>query len=216
MDQDLALESVRHGAQDFLCKNDLSGAQLSRAIAIARERKRTEARLAELAGTDSLTGLANRSTLRTKLATALARAARGRLSFAVAFLDLDSFKQINDTHGHDAGDWLLHEVARRLLSAVRPYDLVARAGGDEFVLLLEDIADEAGARDVLSRITALLKVPVALEDTELVVSASIGVALYPEAGVTVDELLKSADRAMYAAKRSADHQPQVARVEPRP
>jgi len=163
------------------------------------ERVRLQEELTQQAYHDGLTGLANRSLYRDRLEQALARSARGADPVAVLILDLDGFKQVNDSLGHDAGDRLLQVVARRLTETVRPTDTVARFGGDEFALLLEDAAESlavAVARRALSRLAE----PVSLEGRELTVAASIGIVVHTGGDRSGDDLVRDADVAMYAAK----------------
>ncbi|NJA06728.1 GGDEF domain-containing protein [Methylococcaceae bacterium WWC4] len=154
-----------------------------------------------LAHHDELTGLANRSLLLDRLQQALAQADRQQKPVAVLFIDLDDFKTINDSFGHDAGDRLLREVGRRLSADIRCGDTACRYGGDEFLLLLTDIDGEAGVNAVIEKIHACLAAPYQLAGREISVSASIGAALYRRDGLNGTELLKQADRAMYRAKR---------------
>lgn len=158
------------------------------------------AQLARLAYFDQLTGLANRTTFNLRLEKALARARRQQSRFAVLFLDLDDFKLVNDSFGHDTGDLLLQRVGERLCRCVREYDTVARYGGDEFAILLEDLSE--GPDPVVERITAEFDIPFWLMNRELVITASVGVAEYPEAAKTGAGLLRLADAAMYEIKGS--------------
>ncbi len=179
------------------------GARDVRLIALLEdvtERKALEARLLHQAFYDGLTGLANRSLFRDRVEHALARTARDRAAVAVLFLDLDHFKNVNDTLGHLAGDALLKVVAGRLLNATRGSDTVARLGGDEFAVLLENARTDAEASIVAERIIQSLQAPIDLQEGQGVrVSTSIGIARAAELD-TVDELLRNADVAMYAAK----------------
>jgi diguanylate cyclase (GGDEF)-like protein len=145
---------------------------------------------------DPLTRLANRVLLGDQVERAVAR--RGPL--AVLFLDLNDFKAVNDRHGHASGDQLLVEVARRLAAAVRAGDTLARLGGDEFAVLLEDLRDHAEATQIAERLLQTLRAPIALAGTEVVVSASVGVALATDGRYGADDLLRNADMAMYVAK----------------
>lgn len=174
-------------------------------IATAIERKQMQARLQHMAQFDALTGLPNRYLLHDRMVGALARAERtaGRLS--VLFLDLDRFKQVNDTLGHKVGDALLQEVAQRMRDCVRETDTVARIGGDEFVVLLESIQEPAHAQHVADKIEASLQQPIHIGQHALQITPSIGVAHYPDHGVTTDHLMAQADDAMYAAKRAGRH-----------
>lgn len=197
----LAASAMRMGAQDYIEKSRLDGPTLERAMRYAAERKRAERQLLYLARYDQLTGLVNRLTFRDRLSHALRRANRREERIAVLFLDLDGLKRINDAHGHDAGDVVIQEVAERMKIAVREVDTVSRLSGDEFAVLLEDVA-ELEARAVAERILRNVAQSVRLGGTAVTPSVSVGVALFPEAGADSSELLRSADRAMYAAKRA--------------
>jgi len=161
------------------------------------ERKQTELRLLHDALHDSLTGLPNRTLFLDRLAQAIRRRDS---AFAALFMDLDRFKNINDSLGHDVGDQLLIATARRLESSLRPGDTVARLGGDEFTVLLENIRDESEAIEVVDRIHRALSVPVKLERHEVFTAASIGIALSDMNYTTPEEVLRDADTAMYRAK----------------
>ena len=160
----------------------------------------SELQLQELALYDSLTGLANRRLLLDRLAHALVRARRQGSCLGVIFVDLDRFKAVNDGFGHDAGDALLCEVAERLRTHVRETDTAARFGGDEFVILCEDVPDEQELRDLAERVLSALSRPVSILGVERHVSASIGVAYSRDGHGEPDNLLLDADRAMYRAK----------------
>ncbi len=149
---------------------------------------------------DSLTGLVNRSRLDEILAEAAARSRRHGLGVALLYLDIDHFKQINDSHGHAAGDNVLREFARRIQSCARGTDTVARLGGDEFVIALEDLHDSDGAVTVASKIREAMRVPVDLEGASIDVGASIGIAFARTGHFEPEMLLKRADRALYQAK----------------
>lgn len=163
--------------------------------------KESELRAAHSAQHDALTGLPNRLLLDDRLQQALTRAERSRERVAVCYLDLDGFKAVNDRLGHAAGDRPLCEMARRLQACVRAQDTVARLGGDEFVLLLPAPGEPAELEAVLARVSSALNRPVLLDGQSAEVSASVGVALYPQDGHQADALLAQADRAMYQAKR---------------
>jgi diguanylate cyclase (GGDEF)-like protein len=160
-------------------------------------------RLAHMAHHDVLTGLANRLLLAATLEKALERAKRHGHRLALLFVDLDHFKRVNDTLGHAAGDELLQEVARRLQRTVRAEDLVARLSGDEFVIVFEDLAERDEAVQLARKITAALSGPIGLAQRSLGVSASVGIALYPDDGNTAETLLCASDAAMYRAKQAA-------------
>ncbi len=166
------------------------------------ERKANEARIDYLAHHDALTGLINRFNLENRLSQALLSAQRDTLFVAVMFIDLDRFKTINDTLGHHIGDLLLIEVARRLRDSLRESDIVARQGGDEFVVALADLANGMEAAPVAEKILRALGKPYLIHGNELHTSPSIGVAIYPHDGQDGATLLKNADTAMYHAKES--------------
>ncbi len=197
----LALKSYRGGAQ--YSEKDTELLQfVSNQVAAAIERKQLQARLRHMAQYDQLTQLPNRGLLHDRLKTALERARREQDRMALLYLDLDRFKQVNDSLGHAAGDLLLQEVASRLKQCVRGVDTVARIGGDEFVVLLESIQTPEQAAHLAEKIRRLLNLPMDLGGQPLCILPSIGIALYPEHGDTVEQLLKHADDAMYGAKGS--------------
>ena len=164
------------------------------------ERRRTEERIRHMALHDALTGLPNRALLEERLAHATERARREGRMMALLFVDLDRFKNINDSLGHHVGDQVLCEVAHRLRGAVRHSDIVARMGGDEFVVLLPDIGSQADCEAVARKMLDALTPPMVAAGHELRVTASIGVAAYPDAGHDPTHLMRHADRAMYLAK----------------
>jgi diguanylate cyclase (GGDEF)-like protein/PAS domain S-box-containing protein len=164
------------------------------------ERKRDEERIKYLATHDSLTGLPNRAMFSQLLNMAIETARRYQRTFAVMFLDLDRFKLINDTLGHEAGDQLLREVSQRLAKCVRVSDVVARLGGDEFVVLLQEIGEPEQAAVVARKILASIIQPVMLLGQECRITTSVGVAMYPEHAQDELSLMKNADMAMYFAK----------------
>jgi diguanylate cyclase (GGDEF)-like protein len=151
-DQSLALQAVQQGAQDYLVKGQGHPELLARAVRYAIERKRTEERLTYLAQYDHLTGLVNRTLFRDRLCQGMARSKRLQQSLGLMLLDLDRFKMVNDTMGHDIGDELLKSVADRLKCCVREVDTVARMGGDEFTIILEGVAAEENVTVVAKRI----------------------------------------------------------------
>ncbi|MHB8264827.1 MAG: EAL domain-containing protein, partial [Acidithiobacillus ferrivorans] len=164
------------------------------------ERHRLVDELARQSFSDMLTGLPNRRALDAEMERALARSDRQERLLAVGFLDLDAFKPINDTYGHDAGDDLLKEMARRLQDAVRLTDTVARLGGDEFVLLLEGLRDMNELDQVLARLQAAIARPFNIKGEAISIQASLGLTIYPFDEADTDLLLRHADQAMYAAK----------------
>lgn len=165
------------------------------------EQKAQEERLRHQASHDQLTGLANRALLEDRLAQAMRRARRRHRQVAVLFIDLDNFKLVNDTLGHAAGDQLLTAVAERLTTTVRREDTVARQGGDEFVVLLEDVRDVRDAALVAGKLSEGLSLPMHLHGEELVITPSIGISVFPEDGTTPEALLMHADAAMFRAKQ---------------
>ncbi|MBX9818755.1 MAG: GGDEF domain-containing protein [Burkholderiaceae bacterium] len=150
---------------------------------------------------DPLTGLPNRMLFHDRLEHGLAQARRHGLALAVMFLDLDGFKQINDTYGHDVGDALLQTVADRLKENTRDDDTVSRLGGDEFLFLLMGAGDEQAVANLAQKIVHRVQLPCQLSVGEISVLLSIGIALFPKNGTTVESLIKEADAAMYKAKR---------------
>jgi diguanylate cyclase (GGDEF)-like protein/PAS domain S-box-containing protein len=164
------------------------------------EARHYERRLHHLAHHDPLTGLANRTLLQERLKQAIQFAARNRMVGALAFLDLDNFKYINDNLGHDVGDAVLIETAGRLRANMREEDTVARVGGDEFVLVINDQGGPEQVADLVERVRRSVGSPVLVGGKEIVPGTSIGVALFPRDGSTVDKVMRAADAAMYHAK----------------
>ncbi|MFO7982730.1 MAG: EAL domain-containing protein, partial [Desulfuromonadales bacterium] len=169
-------------------------------VIIEKQLNENRRRLQELAHNDPLTGLPNRLLFDDRLTRALNRCKRSDGELALVFLDLDRFKNINDSLGHSAGDHVLCEMARRLLELVRTTDTVARWGGDEFLMILEQESGNLPVSEIVSRIKSKLSEPVVFEDHELTVSSSIGISLFPVDARSEEELLKCADTAMYRAK----------------
>ncbi len=164
--------------------------------------KQTNEQITHLAHHDALTALPNRILFYDRLNQAIAGARRDKESLAVLYLDLDGFKLINDTYGHDAGDALLREAAKRIVACVRESDTVARMGGDEFTVILRNVhALHSNDRVVNSIVEAIAK-PFLQNGKNCSVSASIGIALYPDHGETAEQLVKISDAAMYLAKQS--------------
>jgi diguanylate cyclase (GGDEF)-like protein len=200
-DQNLALQAVRQGAQDYLVKGQSHPELLARAIRYAIERKRFEEHLTYLAQYDHLTGLVNRILFRDRLVQATARSKRMQQMICLMLLDLDRFKLVNDTFGHDMGDELLKAVSERLKTCVREVDTVARMGGDEFTIILEGVSSEQNVLVVAKRITESIATPFELKGHCISIGISIGITIYPQDDHPVDELLKHADTAMYQAKQ---------------
>ena len=195
-----AIMAVKNGAQDYLIKGQINGASLSRAIRYAMERQRATQRITQLAHYDHLTGLANRGLFYERLNSAVARCNRNDMAMALMFLDLDHFKEINDTLGHEYGDSLLKTVAGRLKKCIREIDTGVRLGGDEFAVLLEQIISVEDVATVAGRILELLAKPVMINHHQLCVTGSLGVTIYPWDSANPQELLSHADAAMYRAK----------------
>jgi len=199
-DEDYAVEILNRGVQDYLVKWEGDGRTILRAIRYAVERKRAEVRLNYLARHDALTGIPNRQYLRDELNHATKRALRGQRKIALLVLDLDRFKSVNETLGHEAGDMLLRAVVQRLSGSVREGDLIARLGGDEFAVLLEDIEGPLEAETVASNICAAFQEPFDVGGRQVIVTASVGVTVCPADGKEPVALLNNADIAMYRAK----------------
>lgn len=177
--------------------------RLSRAL---NESRAAEECIRHLAQHDPLTDLPNRALFSDRLALALSSAKRDGQHLAVMFMDLDDFKPVNDNYGHEIGDRLLKQVAERLRDCLRESDTVARIGGDEFIVLLRNVTDSPDALAVAEKLAAALASPFDLGANAIKVSASIGIALYPDHGVSDIDLLKRADEAMYEAKRNGRNQ----------
>lgn len=173
------------------------------------ERKKTEAKIYQMAFYDSLTGLPNRKLLSDRLDIALAHAQRNQKKVGIAMIDLDNFKDVNDTLGHNVGDIFLKATAERLSAALRKSDTVARFGGDEFVLILPDMEAIEYAIQVAQKIIDKFRKPFLIGIHQLVVTTSIGIAVYPNDGINEGILLKNADIAMYQAKQAGRAQYQL-------
>jgi diguanylate cyclase (GGDEF)-like protein len=202
--EDVAVEAMRIGAQDYILKDSLD--RLASAIerelreaVVRRERRWHSERVAYLAYHDELTNLPNRTLLNDRLHQGILAAKRDARPLSLMALDLDGFKEVNDSWGHHAGDCVLQLVAARLRASLRESDTVARLGGDEFAVLLPG-TDAAGAELAATKLLHELKAPMLIEGRPLVVTASLGIAAFPEHGTGEQELLQKADISMYAAK----------------
>ncbi len=199
-DQQFGREAVARGAQDYLVKDRLDADTLWRSLRYAVERKRAEERLRVLATRDELTGIANRATILERLRYAIELAARQQQILAVMFIDLDRFKYMNDSYGHLFGDTVIKSMADRVSSTLRAGDLLGRLGGDEFLLIANNVTGPAGAQAAAVRVQEALKTPLRIDSHELTLSASIGIGLFPRDGESVEMLLCNADAALYQAK----------------
>jgi diguanylate cyclase (GGDEF)-like protein len=202
------LRALQSGAKDFISKPfDLAEVlirvhNMLEVRLLHKEARNYSKALEALALNDPLTGLANRRLLDDRMSMALLHARRNKSAMAVVYLDLDGFKQINDTLGHGAGDLLLKKVAERLLATVRSEDTVARQGGDEFILALWHVSGIDYAATVAARAIEAVALPYDLEGTDVSITVSAGISLYPDHGVDAETLMKSADMALYEAKVS--------------
>jgi diguanylate cyclase (GGDEF)-like protein len=200
-DEKIAAEAMRLGASDYLLKNQLKSDQLIHSISSSIQRANLEKKLHDMAHYDCLTGLASRPILIDQLQQAIT----SEQKLAVAYLDLDNFKPINDKYGHETGDFVLKTIAQRLKSTLRKEDTLARIGGDEFILLLRGAAHTIQEYETLLQ-EVLIEVndPIKLVEfsCSVQISVSIGVALPSDDGLTCDDILRRADQTMYQAKRS--------------
>ncbi len=202
------LHALKAGAKDFITKPFDAEEVLTRVrnmleIRLLHENARSAAiTLENLAQHDPLTGLGNRRLLTKRISAALANARRNKIAMAVVYLDLDGFKQINDTAGHSVGDALLKLVAQRLQSVVREEDTVARVGGDEFMIALWHVANANDVTTVTAKLVKILSQPYVVEERSVTVTTSAGVGIYPFDGEDAETLMKSADAALYEAKRA--------------
>jgi diguanylate cyclase (GGDEF)-like protein len=189
----------------YLLKDNADGNAIRRAIKFSIIRKQYENTLIIQANFDNLTGLANRMLFENRLDMAMARMKRDGGGLGVLFLDLNRFKRVNDTLGHAAGDRLLIEIGKRLTQCLRPYDTVARFGGDEFAMLIEGMADAGRCAAVAQKIITLCEHPFVTSGTTIYVGASIGIATFAAGGnQSREELMQQADAAMYEAKAAPE------------
>ena len=200
--EEVDAEAMKCGASDYLVKSEITAPLLARAIRYAVERKRVERRLTFLAECDALTGLANRAVFHSRLADAIAQARRKESVMAVLLLDLDQFKDVNDTLGHPVGDLLIQQAAKRLSRCTRASDTVARLGGDEFAVVATNLANTDDITVLARKISAALSEPFDLDGHQISTSASIGITVYPLDNGDTHQILKHADLALYQAKRT--------------
>ena len=208
-DESVAVQALQVGAQDYILKGLFDAGLLNRALRYAIERKESEEKLTRLAYYDQLTALANRRLFQERLSLALARAKRRETHVTVLVLNLDRFKGINESFGYEAGDALLREVSSRLGECVREFETLARLGGDEFAIILDDLEHQQEATVVAQRILDALASPFRVNDQEVVVTGSVGIAFYPDNEDTIDQLLKCANSAMYRSKERGRNSYQI-------
>jgi len=196
------------GAQDFLLKKELSERHLTKALVHAQARHAlnsklidTHKRLKYLAENDPMTGLSNRYYFEEHLRGAIQRAHRLNFQLGLIYLDIDNFKLINDSSGHDSGDQLLQQIAQRLLTVVRDGDVVCRLGGDEFAIVVHDLDTETSVGALAQRVLESVREPITIHNTEHFVTCSIGIATYPKCALNAEDMQKHADLAMYQVKR---------------
>src|SRR5688572_10191858 len=199
-DEDYAVDILNRGVQDYLVKWEGDGRIILRAIRYAIERKRAEVKLNYLARYDSLTGIPNRQFLRERLERATTRARNDQRQIALLLLDLDRFKMVNDSLGHEFGDELLRAVVQRLRGSIREGDVLARLGGDELAVLLEDIEGRIDIETVAGGIVSRFQEPFQVAGRQVSVTASVGITVYPVDNPDPVTLLNNADIAMYQAK----------------
>ncbi len=199
-DETLSINAVKAGAQDYIVKGWGNSHTLTRALRYAIERKYTEEQLIYLAQHDHLTELPNRALFQQRLTRAIEHARHNHRPVALMLLDIDHFKVINDTLGHEAGDQLLMAIGQRFRHCVRSRDTVARLGGDEFTIILEEISSHRDVANVAKNILKILEKPFLLTGQKIEISTSIGIALYPEDGAAENVLLRNVDIALYQAK----------------
>jgi len=212
-DEQLSLDSIHAGAQDFLLKSEISSARLKRALLQASTRFELEKKLystyqtvKSLAETDSLTGLSNRYFFDESLKQVLAINNRSKKKVALLLFDLDDFKMVNDSFGHDVGDILLKKVVARIKGCLRGSETFARLGGDEFAIMLGNLDSSDQAGQVARRIISVLYKPFDIASTSIKATLSLGISLFPDNGKTSEELFKNADIAMYRAKKNGRNQ----------
>jgi len=211
----LDLDAIRKDGKEIPVQLSLSAVYMEcawQAVGILRDitgQKMAEEKIRQMAYHDSLTGLPNRKLFSDRLGIALTQAQRNKKEVGIAMLDLDNFKEVNDTLGHAGGDLLLKAAAERLSAALRKSDTVARMGGDEFVLILPELKGMEDAIQVAQKIVDSFRKPFLIDTHQLVVTTSIGIAVYPNDGMDGDILLKNADIAMYQAKEAGRDRYQI-------
>ncbi|MFK8053616.1 MAG: putative bifunctional diguanylate cyclase/phosphodiesterase [Woeseiaceae bacterium] len=204
--ENTALSAARLGVEDYVNKGEYIGAPFVRTLRYAVERKKGEQRLRDLADYDQLTRLSNRQRFNRQLLKAIGHAERTDETLGLLFIDLNEFKEVNDTLGHHAGDQLLTQVAMRFRNCVRGTDLVGRLGGDEFAILAESLKSPFDAEIVAAKVIEALQMPFVLGGHSVSIGASIGISMFPHDASDGEEMLTRADVAMYEAKRSGRNQ----------
>jgi diguanylate cyclase len=200
-DEKIAVEMMRNGAQDYLVKGDITADKLRNSISSAMRTCELQHKLQYLAHYDTLTGLLNRALFMDRLQTSISHCDRYQQACSLLYIDVDNFKHINDSYGHDAGDEVLRTIARRIKENCRTTDSAARLGGDEFAVLLDRI-NEGNTNLTAEKILLAVSQPLYLSKQKVQVTLSIGVAHYPKTANNLEEFLKQADEAMYYAKQS--------------
>jgi diguanylate cyclase (GGDEF)-like protein len=197
-----ALEALDCGAQEYIIKGHCNGRSVRHAICSSIKRKAVERQFYKEANYDELTNLTNRRFFMDYLSLTLEKARRWKRTETLMFIDLDRFKDINDTYGHDAGNFALKTAARRMKMTLREADMICRYGGDEFTILLDNRANDSQdvAAHIAKKLIEALNKPFEFNNAEISFSASIGIALYPDNGIDNTSLIKSADMAMYKSK----------------
>lgn len=203
-DTETALQAIRAGAQEYIVKSFSNSRQLGLALLSSIERKAYERHLFQLANQDELTGLHNRRAFNDYLKPWLVRAGRWQRTETIMFMDVNGFKKVNDTLGHDVGDLLLQHIASTLRAGLRECDMLARFAGDEFVVHLDAPSNESReiSQSIAEKISALFEKSILLAGHEIKTSVSIGIAFYPDHGKDITTLIHSADQAMYLAKKA--------------
>lgn len=199
-DRAIAYEALKLGVDDLLLKDRFDRFELEKSVAYAMYRKFRQVEMQKSTLRDALTGIGNRVLFREQLKTAIARAERDGERVGVLYLDIDGFKPVNDTYGHDTGDKLLQAISERLVDRTRSSDVVARIGGDEFAAVLVKL-DNRHALDIVARdVEAAISDSYTIDGQSVRIGASVGTALFPDDGDDRDALIRLADKNMYAAK----------------
>lgn len=192
--------AMDRGAYDYLIHSDIDSEQLERTIRYTVIRRKLEDRLVHAALYDELSGLPNRRAFFDRLKQGLFRADRHKQELSIVYIDLNGFKAVNDTHGHQAGDEVIREIGKRLEACLRRTDTPARLGGDEFACILEDFRDREAALAVIDKITSIFSDPIPYEGVDHQIGGSLGVSFYPDNAKQADLLIQLADESMYQAK----------------